>query len=422
MISVSLRASQYETPVRRDERAPAQGADACSKEAHAPATALDLDMTTTQEAFALLEADWSTLFDRCAHSAQLFQRHSWLRAWCHHFLDHTPTRNMELAVVTGRRNGRLVLVLPLVRSSRLGITRLSFMGEPVSQYGDILVDAGAVGLADIEAAFFHAVRTTRADLIAVRKVRADAAIAPLLHKIGARLTETQIAPHLSFEGCSSYASWEQRYSASARRNRRRQLRRLQDMGRVTFERLPPGEEARHTIREAIALKRAWLSERGLVSKALSDPRTEAFFCACAQDRDGRGEVDVARVRVGEETAAIEVTLAAKGRRAVHIIVYNPKYEKAAAGALLMEDSIRHACETGMETFDLLAPGDRYKLDWASDSIEVHDWTFTPTMRGTFAARASAGMRTCAKTMLALAPTTIKRSLATRMSLLAIGMI
>ena len=34
----------------------------------------------------------------------------------------------------------------------------------------------------------------------------------------------------------------------------------------------------------------------------------------------------------------------------------------------MEDSIRRAFDDGIETFDLLAPGDGYKLEWA-DAVD-----------------------------------------------------
>ena len=50
------------------------------------------------------------------------------------------TKGAELAIVTARRNGSLVMVWPLVLERSNGLSTLSWMGDPVSQYGDVLVD------------------------------------------------------------------------------------------------------------------------------------------------------------------------------------------------------------------------------------------------------------------------------------------
>ncbi len=98
----------------------------------------------TRAEFDALEDEWNALFARAGQGTQLFQTFNWLWHWCNHFVDGCP--GTRLSVVTARRHGRLVLVWPLV-SERAGLlTRLSWMGEPVSQYGDVVMEDEAGGL------------------------------------------------------------------------------------------------------------------------------------------------------------------------------------------------------------------------------------------------------------------------------------
>ncbi len=53
-------------------------------------------------------------------------------------------------------------------------------------------------------------------------------------------------------------------------------------------------------------------------------------------------------------------------------------------------SIRSAHEEGFARYDLLAPADRYKLDWADACVDVVDYNASLTRRGTLYERLSAG--------------------------------
>lgn len=381
--------------------------------ADALAVDLSLDLVTDRKAFDALETEWNCLFERTARSTQLFQSHAWLWHWCNHFLTSKNDKTVSLAVVTGRRNGRLVIVCPFVRSSSMGLSNLSFMGDPVSQYGDILVEDGPKAISDIRQAWNYALKSTGVDVIHLRKVRADSAIAPFLAQIGTVTTDQQVAPYLAFEGETDFTKFEMRYSKSARRNRKRQLRRLQDQGETTFERLGPGEAARDAVSLALSLKRGWLKNRGLVSAAISDPRTEAFFRDCAADGRHNANVKVGLVRTRGEVAAIELALSCRDRVAVHVIAYNLKFEKTGAGALLMQDSIRQACESGYAVLDLLAPGSNYKFDWTDRAMAVNDHAVGLTAAGRlYASLYLKRMRPAAKSTIEQMPAILRRHLST----------
>jgi CelD/BcsL family acetyltransferase involved in cellulose biosynthesis len=387
--------------------------------AEAQAATLKLELVTDRQAFDALEQEWTDLFERSGRSSQLFQGHRWLWHWCNHFLPADQSTS-SLAIVTGRRDGRLVIVSPLVRTTSMGLAHLSFMGDPVSQYGDVLVEAGPQAQADVRAAWTFALRSTNVDFVSLRKVRADASIAPVLAESSAIITERQVAPYVAFEGETDFSKFETRYSKASRRNRKRQLRRLQDLGETTFERLGPGEAARDAVSLAISMKRGWLKDRGLVSAAITDARTEAFFRDCAAGERKDTSLEVGLIRTNGEVAAVELALSCQDRVAVHVIAYNLKFEKTGAGGLLMQDSIRRACENGQEVLDLLAPGSSYKFDWTDRAIDVNDYAVGLTAAGRlYASVYLKRLRPAAKQAVEQMPAALRRHVSTVLSALLI---
>lgn len=370
-----------------------------------------LELITTRAGFDALELPWNALFHRAGRDTHLFQTFNWLWHWANHFLPKSGERGLKLAIVTAHMDGHLVMVWPLV-SERIGpITRLSWMGEPVSQYGDVLIDDLPDKAALLKAAWAFVVRETRASVFQLRKVRQDSTIAPLLEEIGATVVTELRAPFLDLKSAPSFAEYEKRYSSGARRNRKRQRRRLEERGATELQWYTSGTEADALTAEAFRLKQLWLSQRGLVSPALADPRTARFFADAARADVRPAGCHVLTLNSGGHPVAFEIGVRCKGRSAIHIIAYDLEFEKTAAGSLLMEDSIRRALEDGLAVFDLLAPGDGYKLEWADDSVVVRDWAVPLSLTGRAYSALYLGLfRTALKRALDALPVGARRKL------------
>jgi CelD/BcsL family acetyltransferase involved in cellulose biosynthesis len=410
--AVALARQSDETPARVPQSL------SSSQPSGAEAAAPRFELVTTRAGFDALEEDWNALFERAGRGTQIFQTFNWLWHWANHFLPEAGSPGPELALVTARRGGRLVLVLPLV-SERVGpIRTLSWMGEPVSQYGDVLVEDCAGKALLVADAWRFAASRTRASVASLRKVRADSEIAPALAAAGARVVAELKAPYLDLLSAPSFDEYEKRYSSGARRNRKRQRRRLEERGATVLEWHTGGARAVALTEIAFKLKLIWLRARGLVSPALADPRTERFFAAVAEAETRPAGCHVLALTCGGQPAALEIGLSCKGRSAIHIITYDLDYEKAAAGSLLMEDSIRRAKNDGMAVFDLLAPGDGYKLEWADDAVVVRDWAAPLTLAGRAYATVYLGLvRTAVKRTLDALPVGLRRALSDRLAAL-----
>ncbi len=372
---------------------------------------IELALVTTRDGFDALEHDWNALFERAGRPAQVFQTFNWNWHWANHYLSssHGGIAGLNPCIVTGRRNGRLVMIWPLASERVRGITQIFWMGEPVSQYGDVVIE-DLPDAADVMAAgWAFLAANAKSDVVRLRRIRADAAVAPLMTAIGARISDRQKAPYLDLASAKSFADYEQRYSPRSRRNRRRLARRIDEQGGLIFRRYKGGPDARALAVKALELKAVWLKDRGLVSHAIADARMARFFADAAEGQEKSTSCVVAALETNGEPAALEVSFACKGHLAMHVIVFNLSYEKSGAGVLLLEQSIRDGFDDGLQTYDMLAPGDNYKLDWADNTIEVLDWVKPLSLAGFAYARVYLGFfRPRAKAAIGAMPQSLRR--------------
>jgi CelD/BcsL family acetyltransferase involved in cellulose biosynthesis len=349
----------------------------------AQARPVSFALVSERSALDALEPEWNDLFRRAGRDTQLFQTFNWNWHWANHYLTATPGlgRRRSLAIVTVRRSGRLVMLWPLIAERIAGLEVLRWMGEPVSQYGDVLAEATPDTGQLMRQAWHFIVTRVGADALFLRKVRADATIAPLLRALGARRTAVAAAPYLDLASAPDFAAYEQRYSAKARKNRRRLMRRLEERGAVAIERHAGGAHARAAALEAIALKRAWLEATCRVSPALADPRFAAFFADAAEGRGRPSGCAVTMLKSNGETAGIAIDVTCGARRAAHVIVHDPSLDPFSPGTLLLQEWIRRASADRIATFDLLAPAYAYKSDWADATVAVEDFALGLTLPG-----------------------------------------
>ncbi len=326
--------------------------------------------------------DWRALFARAGRSHQLFQSFDWNRTWARHYLDDAGEgRAMHLAVVTARREGKLVLVWPLVMRRIAGLKHLMWMGEPASQYGDILVDDMLDARPIVRSSWRFVLETLAPDLVSLRKVRDDAAVTPFLAEIGAHSARKMQAPFLDLATAHSFEAYETRYSGKARKNRRRLLRRLSEQGTVAFVHVGPGPEARRLTSRAIELKRAWLDHKDMLASGLRCPFIGPFFEDFAEHTGADLAYRVSALELDGKPIAAMVAVGHERRLAGHVFAYDIAYEKSGAGVLLLEELIRRCYDEGFATLDLMSPADAYKLEWADASVGTADWAFANTMTG-----------------------------------------
>ena len=341
---------------------------------------LTVEILGDREAFDRLAPEWNKL--HTANDAQRigFQSHGWLTAWLDAF---APTASdwQNVKFVTARQAGELRVVCPLILVRKGGMRRLCWLGEPASQYGDVVCDGTRSNAPAIRAAMDHAVRELKPDVVWLRKVRCDAAITDWLETSDAVRLCSDEAPFLDFRNASRPEDYCQRYSAKSRKNRRRLRRRLEELGPVEMTVLPPGLKAQNALTTAIHFKRRWLEQRGELSSALRDRRMDDFLTRITAKADYVANPYVSIMTCAGRPVSIQFGLLSRNRLALHLIAYDPTMEKTGAGILHIEETVAHAINSGWRELDFLAPGAAYKSAWADTSVNVANYALPCTHKG-----------------------------------------
>lgn len=336
---------------------------------------IDLATIGDMASFEELRAEWMDLFEVAGRPHQVFQSFEWLAIWARLYLD----RGTRLAVVTGRVDGRLVLAWPLVIRQICGLHVLEGMGVPFAQYADALV-APDLDPAAADAALDHVMRLP-VDVVALRRVRDDAALIPLLRRRAMVPSNLQASPIVDFAAIPDVAAFEAGFPGKIRSSRRRRRRRLEERGPTRFVRHAAAPETAVLVETAFGFKRDWARRAGVTSPALRDPRfAQVFLEACHAGADAP-DLRVSVLRCGDEIAGVELSVACKGMLCGHVLAPNPAFAEFGVGGVLAELTITSAIEQGYAQFDLLAPADDYKLEWTETTIGVADYVVARTLAG-----------------------------------------
>lgn len=357
----------------------------------------NVTLLTRESEIAALEKEWAELSDVTTGPVPF---HTF--EWSKRAAGAGARAGIEPIVIVVGSPDRPRLIMPLAHA-RLGPCRvLRWLGEPVAQYGDVLASPHA-DAADVAVAL-DAARGTGADLIWLRRVRDDSALARL--SAGGRLQSAggDEAPSVTI----GLAPGRPEPSAKAKRQRRAALRKLEAIGPIRFEVLE-GEAARGMAREAIALKRAWLSERGLERSPLFDP----VWAACLSELSGEAGGVVTCLTIGGRPASIEIGFVHRGHYAAFLGCFHPDFAQAAPGKIHTDMMLEHCAEHGISTYDFLAPADPYKMRWATRSVAISDQVMPLSLLGR-AAFATVRARPWLKALQARVPVGMRRNLARAM--------
>lgn len=345
---------------------------------------LDYAIVSTRDGFEALATEWNELFARAGRGTQVFQTFGWCWHWTNHYFD-AGHNGCALAIATGRRAGRLVLVWPLVVNRTAGLVQLSAMGNPVSQYTDALIEPSPDAALQLKAAWQVILASVAPDFAWLPHVRADAAIAPIMSVIGGLAAQRQKAPYVDL-GSNAGAPVTYHLSSRLRKKQRAAERRIARLGPVSFTEQADAAQSERLAADAINMKRGQLAERGMLSPTFADRRLRNFFADVARGNPHQTGARVLGLEINGKPVAIDILLACKDRIATHVLAYDPRFSKENVGWQLLNHAVAKAHAEGYRTFDFMAPADPYKLRWADGTVDVIDWVIPMSMKGSLFAR------------------------------------
>lgn len=334
----------------------------------------DLEIVSGTEAIARLAPLWREVGARAVDGLGAFDAFDLvLRA-----AETAARAGMEPLVAVFRRKGRGAALLPLRCERLLGARVAVALVHPLAQYTDIIGEA----LHPHELALLCTRLSARGiDVLLLRKVRADSGLHEALARHGKSQRAGETALYIDLAAYGTFAAYEASFSGSTRRNRRQRRQKLEALaGPLSFEVLR-GEKALPAFDAALTWKQAWLAERGMSSPVLDGGRWEQLLRSTVTS----GAAIVSVLRAGGSPVAVEIGFAQGATYAAYLGAFAPDYSAASPGQEQMLRTIAWCFDAGFARYDLLAPADDYKRQWARRdtgvAIDDHAIALSPVGRG-----------------------------------------
>jgi CelD/BcsL family acetyltransferase involved in cellulose biosynthesis len=323
--------------------------------------------------------EYRALQQRSASSA--FQAPGWLDALQR---DVGAAFGAEPVTVTIRNanGGRLMLVLPLARACRRGVTYLEFADFGLCDYLGPVYDQSEAPLllADASLPDRLAAALPRHDLIALTKLAGEDPLLAHLFPAARRGCMRISAYPTPLRG--DWMTWR---NAALDPSQRRELdmkrRRLDRSGQPAFKLLRDADE----ITRAFETLRRYRTER---FKALGAPDVldhEVVFTfyrriAIEGARDGAARTEC--LCLDGELLAVMFGLAQRGVYSMLMVGLDiARHRRLSPGLLAIEDSMRAAIEAGDRVYDFTIGDHPYKLRFGGKAIPLHEWYQARTVRG-----------------------------------------
>ncbi|NVJ28243.1 GNAT family N-acetyltransferase [Myxococcus sp. AM011] len=322
-------------------------------------------------AFMALESEWNALVEATSH--EVFYRHEFLRIWLDNFAPGSRLRVLTLR----DEDGQLSAALPLWEE------RTTLYGVPVRQLSgaanahscrfDVLAREP-----DVAAALFLAHLRARGgwDVLRLTDVP-DGGAAWRLHgaahsadmPVGA--WESLQSPYIPLPATREkyQASLQAKFKANCRRRRRK----LEEKGRVTFERVDGGLDLEGALEEGFLLEQSgWKGERGTAMG--QDSATRGFYTELARDAAYRKKLALYFLRLDGRAVAFHFGLEDDGRYFLLKPGYDEQLRECSPGQLLMEEVVGACIDRGLREFDFLGPDMVWKRDW-TEQVRRHTWLY-----------------------------------------------
>jgi CelD/BcsL family acetyltransferase involved in cellulose biosynthesis len=348
-----------------------------------------------------LELAWRALEER-ASGLSIFQTYDWCRAWIS--AAESAGAPEEVRILTIRAGQDIILLWPFAIRRFGGARILHTLGEPASQYSDVLICPQYNSTQLIEKAWNYVRSWDDIDVIELRRVRENTALAKFSDlKAYCVPRSSAEAPCIDFSKLDSCDPLGAR-SSKSRNSLRRHERHLSQHGAVSFSLIRDVAHQRRAVAEVAMLKRAWMQDKAMVSAGYAHPANASFIDRLASE----GLLCGAQLCVGSDTAAIELGMQRAGVYWSLIQSYNLRFAKHAPGRILFRDFLAACPNLGIRHFDFLAPAQKHKIELSTGKEPIVDYIVPKTIRGCAVAAYLGWLRPALKNLYELLPVGARR--------------
>jgi CelD/BcsL family acetyltransferase involved in cellulose biosynthesis len=324
--------------------------------------------------FAEIAPRWDALWRRC--SADVFQSHSWIAAWLDVF-----SRDVRPCIAVAWQGEELVAAIPLAIRRRLGLRCLEWAAQSFSDYCDALAAADAIShLPELWNAVW---RGGGFDLVKVEQIKPEAIVRRVFDedKTCVRRRDGQISCYgINCVGSDSEA-WFRSLGKKGRNNFWRGERILASLGgEVQLHIIDPRYQPIDAeLRHVLALKRASLqaAKRASVLLGRDGEALETMLRAVAT----AGQMRLFVLTCGDKMAAASVNFLCGDRMQAYLTSFDPAFERASPGMILIVSYTRWAFDQGLRIVDFLRGDEAFKVRLANCEVSLQSYLGARTLLG-----------------------------------------
>lgn len=326
---------------------------------------------TDRAGFMALEPEWNALVE--ATSNEIFYRHEFLRIWIDNFAPSARLRILTLRDAGGRLTAALPLMAERAALNGIPVRQLSATANAHSCRFDLIArEPEAAALI-----FLTWLRADRSwDVLRLTDVPDGGAGWALLEEARSSglvtgAWESLQSPYVPLP--SSQEVFQGTLQAKFKANCRRRRKKLEERGKVRFERLDGGLELAGKLEEGFALEQSGWKGRSGTAMA-QDRSTWGFYTELARDAAYAGRLSLYYLRLDGRPVAFQYGLTHGGRYFLLKPGYDESLKECSPGQLLMDEVLADCISRGLREFDFLGPDMVWKRDW-TDKVRRHTWLF-----------------------------------------------
>jgi CelD/BcsL family acetyltransferase involved in cellulose biosynthesis len=332
-----------------------------------------------EPAFDFGSEEYQAIHQRSPASA--FQEPQWLASLLR---DVAPAAGAEPTTVTVRetKSRRLLLVLPLVRWRRGGVTYVEFADFGLCDYARSVYDPvdAPLLLADATLPERIAALLPRCDVVSLTKLPGDDPILDRLFMDG-----RQARMRLSAYPARLGADWSEWRSTRLDRSFRRYLdmkrRRTARTGTPAFSLVEDPDE----ITQLFDVLRGFRAERFKqlgVHDVIADEAVFAFYRRIAIEGAQSGTARTFCLSLSGEPVAVVFGLVHRRTFSLILVGFDIlRHRRLSLGLLALEDTLRAAVEAGDKVYDFTIGDHPYKLQFGAEALPLYEWHAARSVRG-----------------------------------------
>lgn len=325
-----------------------------------PAPGLAVTVCRDPREFAALGDAWTALHRRCPQATP-FQSHAWLHSW---WLSYAGRRD-RLRVVLVHRQGVLAGAAPLLRTYR-PLPVLVPLGGGITDYADVLVEAGPAAR-DVTAALAHGLRrAARGAVVDLREVRQGGAALALYDAWAGPKRRTADSVCLELPGLPM-DELISRVGSSRGQRIRSNLRRLDAAG--VQERDIGAHEVPDAVATMLRLHHLQWQGRGVTPEHVR-PRFAEHLARATSAMVAAGDAVVTEFSMGGTVVAANLTVLSPALAGGYLYGAHPDLRgtKVDVTTLLMRHGVRHAAGAGRPVLTLLRGAEPHKFHWRPEHL------------------------------------------------------